>query len=64
MEDTGPYTTCFSLPTRGIIKQELITYEIKDGMLRRVTTIREFTKDDYVDYQVVEPLCAAKENHD
>jgi len=64
MNNGSPYTTSFSLPTKGIIKQELITYEIKDGMLRKVTTIREFSKDDYDDYQTVEPLCAVKEDHD
>lgn len=65
MEDNYiPYTTAFSLPTKGIIKQELITYEIKDGMLRKVTTTREFSINDYDDYQTIEPLCAVKEDHD
>lgn len=65
MEDNySPYTTAFSLPTKGIIKQELITYEVKDGMLRKVTTTREFSGNDYDDYQTIEPLCAVKEDHD
>lgn len=61
MEDHSPYTTSFSLPRKGLIKQELITYEIKDGMVRRTTTTREFSNNDYDDYQVSEPLCAAKD---
>lgn len=61
MNDQSPYTTCFSLPGNGIVKQELITYEIKDGMLRKITTVRDFTDDDYDDSQTIEPLCAVKE---
>ena len=61
MEDHGPYTSCFSLPREGIIKQELITYEIKDGVLRKVTIVREFSKNDYDDHQIVEPLYIIKD---
>lgn len=57
MIEQSPYKTCFDLPREGIIKQELITYEVKDGMLRKVTTVREFASDDYSDHQITEPLC-------
>lgn len=56
MNNESPYTTCFSLPREGIIKQELITYEVKDGILRKITTVREFSSNDYDDHQVIEPL--------
>lgn len=57
MYTDSPYTTLMDLPRDGLIKQELVTYEIKDGMLRKITVCRHFTKDDYDDSQTIEPLC-------
>jgi hypothetical protein len=62
MKDYSPYTTAFSLPKTGIVKQEFITYEIKNGMLRKITTTRRFTANNYDDSQTIEPLCAVKED--
>lgn len=57
------YDSCFSSPREGLIKQILITYEIKDGMLRKVTTVRAFSKDDFDEHQSIEPLyCVEKIN--
>lgn len=55
-DNNSPYETSFSLPQLGLIKQELITYEIKNGMLRKVTTVRQFAGNDYTDTQTIEPL--------
>lgn len=49
----SPYAVMLEAPRRGIIRQELITYENKDGQMRRVTTVRDFYGDelDYIDTQ-------------
>ena len=49
----SPYAVMLESPRRGIIRQELITYEIKDGQMRRITTVRDFYGDefDYIDTQ-------------
>ena len=53
----GPYLDALSKTTSGVIKQELITYRIKDGMLRQEITTRQFLKDgDYNDVSTVTPL--------
>ena len=42
---------------KGVIKQEFVTYRVKDGMLRKETTTRQFSNSgDYHDSQTVEPL--------
>jgi hypothetical protein len=60
MDNQSPYNTLIELPREGLIKQELTTYEIKDGMLRKITVCRHFTVNDYDDSQTIEPLCKAK----
>jgi len=44
--------------TEGVVKQELITYRIKNGMLYKETVVRRFKgKDgDYIDHSSTEPL--------
>lgn len=47
----------FDLPRPGLIRQELVTYQIIQGTLYRQTTLRKFMgKDDYLDSYVSEPL--------
>ena len=41
---------------KGVIKQEFVTYRVKDGMLRKETTTRKFYNEDYHDSTTVEPL--------
>ena len=41
----GPLVSAFQTEPTGVVKQELITYRIKDGMLRKETTSRRFNKD-------------------
>tara|TARA_E500000178_G_C16664835_1_gene592310 strand:- start:181 stop:384 length:204 start_codon:yes stop_codon:yes gene_type:complete len=53
----GPFVSAFESDTTGVIKQHLITYRVKDGMLRKETTTRQFADSgDYYDSNTVEPL--------
>tara|TARA_A200000159_G_scaffold141694_1_gene144721 strand:- start:373 stop:579 length:207 start_codon:yes stop_codon:yes gene_type:complete len=54
----GPFVSAFESDTTGVVKQELITYRVKDGMLRKEVTTRTFQSNgnDYHDSQTVEPL--------
>lgn len=54
----GPFVSAFESDTTGVIKQELITYRIKDGMLRKEVTTRQFKSDgsDWHDSSRAEPL--------
>jgi hypothetical protein len=54
----GPFITSFESDIEGIIKQELITYRVKDGMLRKEVTTREYTAGgkDWNDTSTVSPL--------
>ena len=44
--------------TEGVVKQELITYKIRDGMLYKETVVRRFQgkNQDYIDHSSSEPL--------
>jgi hypothetical protein len=58
----GPLVSAFETEPTGVIKQELITYRIKDGMLRKEITSRRFNKDqtDWHDSQSVDPRMEVK----
>ena len=58
----GPLVSAFNTDPEGVIKQELITYRIKDGMLRKETTSRRFNKDqtDWHDSQSCDPMMEVK----
>ena len=58
MKYEGPMTAAFESDVKGVIKQELITYRVKDGMLRRETTTRVYNKDysDWNDITAIEPI--------
>ena len=50
-------------PREGLIKQELITYEVKNGILYKMTTERRFgqpTSGDYIDSCSSEPILVNK----
>lgn len=36
-------------PEPGMVMQELVTYRLVDGKMRKTVTTRRFYKDDYVD---------------
>lgn len=58
----GPLIAAFDSDVQGVIKQEFITYRVVDGMLRKETTVRQFTKDntDWIDTSTVQPLAEVK----
>ena len=58
----GQLVSAFETEPTGVIKQELITYRVKDGMLRKETTSRRFNKDqtDWHDSQSVDPMMEVK----
>ena len=59
----GPLVSAFQTEPTGVVKQELITYRIKDGMLSKEVTTRKFNKDqtDWQDSQSVDPLMEWKD---
>ena len=57
----GPFYAAFKGDTAGVIKQELITYRIKEGMLTKETVSRDYTKGDYQDSTLSVPLAEVKE---
>jgi hypothetical protein len=58
----GPFVGAFESDVTGVIKQELVTYRVKDGMLRKETTTRIFQENgkDWHDTSSVEPLIEVK----
>ena len=58
----GPLVSAFESDPTGVVKQELITYRAKDGMLRKETTTRKFNSDqtDWHDSQSVDPMMEIK----
>ena len=58
----GPLVSAFETDPEGVIKQELVTYRIKNGMLRKEVTSRKFNKNqsDWHDSQSVDPMMEVK----
>jgi len=57
----GPLVSHFESDVTGVVKQELTTYRIKDGMLRKEVTTRNFSSDgDYIDTSDYIPLAEVK----
>ena len=48
----GPFKNAFDADTDGVLRREIITYRIKDGMLYKEAATREYYKSgDYHDSQ-------------
>ncbi len=58
---TGPFYTAFQGDNTGVIKQELVTYRIRDGVLVKETVSRDYSKNNYQDSISVIPLAEVKE---
>ena len=56
----GPFYEAFEGSKDGVIKQELITYRIRNGMLVIEKTMREYSNDDYQDTVSSTPLVEVK----
>lgn len=61
MNKEGPFYAAFRGDITGVIKQELITYRIRDGMLFKETVSRDYSKGDYQDSTSAIPLAETKE---
>lgn len=57
----GPFYTAFQGDSTGVIKQELVTYRIRDGILVKEIVSRDYSKNDYTDNFSVTPLAEVKE---
>ena len=59
----GPLVSAFESDPTGVVKQELVTYRIKDGMLRKEVTTRKFNSDqtDWHDSNTVDPMIKISE---
>ncbi len=57
----GPFYTAFQGDNAGVIKQELVTYRIRDGILVKEIVERNYSKNDYTDNFSVTPLAEVKE---
>jgi hypothetical protein len=56
----GPFYTAFQGDNTGVIKQELVTYRIRDGVLVKETVSRDYSKNNYQDSISVIPLAEVK----
>tara|TARA_B100001287_G_scaffold271261_1_gene271260 strand:+ start:534 stop:728 length:195 start_codon:yes stop_codon:yes gene_type:complete len=54
----GPLTSAFQSDVKGVVKQELITYRVRDGQFVKETTTRRYNEDqtNWHDTSSVEPL--------
>lgn len=54
----GPFKSAFESDTTGVVKQELITYRKRNGMLVKEVTTRQFSADskDWHDSTTSQPL--------
>ena len=55
-DKAGPFYDAFEGSVDGVIKQELITYRIRNGMLVVEKTQRSYSGDDYQDTVSSMPL--------
>jgi hypothetical protein len=57
MMKEGPLLTALQAPDDGVLKQEFITYRLKEDMLVKEVVTRKFKEDgDYYDSSTSEPL--------
>ena len=60
--EEGPLKSAFERNTKGVVKQEFITYVVKGNQLVKETVIRKFhSRGDYVDSSYYEPLVEVKD---
>ena len=53
----GPFKAAFDADTDGVIRREIITYRMKDGMMVKEEASRDYYKSgDYHDTNNVKPL--------
>ena len=53
----GPFKNAFDADTDGVVRREITTYRMKNGMMVKETACRDYYKDgDYHDSQNAMPL--------
>ena len=53
----GPFKLAFEQDLEGVIRQELITYKVENGLLKRIVATREYhDSGGYLDKSVSSPL--------
>jgi hypothetical protein len=53
----GPFKNAFEADTDGVVRREIVTYRIKDGIMVKESACRDYYKDgDYHDSQNAMPL--------
>ena len=53
----GPFKNAFDADTAGVVRREITTYRIKNGMMVKETSVRDYYKNgDYHDSQNSLPL--------
>ena len=61
--EDGPLAYAFNRDTKGVVKQEFITYVVKNNQLVKETVVRKFSPGgDYTDSTYYEPLVEVKAN--
>jgi hypothetical protein len=54
----GPFKSAFEADTAGVLRREIVTYRLLNGVMIRETTVRDYYKNgDYHDSQTTLPLC-------
>ncbi len=53
-------TSTFQCNSNGVIKQELITYRVRDGYVVKETITRRFNNDEWYDTSSFDPLLEIK----
>tara|TARA_B100000497_G_scaffold23791_1_gene27936 strand:+ start:283 stop:618 length:336 start_codon:yes stop_codon:yes gene_type:complete len=57
MDISGPFKSAFEASTEGVIRQEFITYKMRDdGIMIKEVSVRKYTLNDYIDSKDVIPL--------
>jgi hypothetical protein len=53
----GPFKNAFDADTNGVIRREIVTYRMKNGMMVKETASRDYYKSgDYHDSQSAMPI--------
>jgi len=53
----GPFKSAFDADTNGVVRREIVTYRLKDGIMVKETAVRDYYKSgDYHDSQSAMPL--------
>lgn len=57
--DDGPFRSAFDIDTKGVVRREIVTYRMQNGMMRKeIATRTYYESEDYNDSVSVIPLPA------